>query len=57
MGVECCGCYFYFVEVGGGIASLEDIQLTLSAGASKVSMNSAVVKDPSLKKCCTGVRL
>jgi len=38
------------LTVGGGIASLEDIQLTLSAGASKVSMNSAAVKDPSLIK-------
>jgi imidazole glycerol-phosphate synthase subunit HisF len=38
------------LTVGGGIASLEDIQLTLSAGASKVSMNSAAVKDPSLVK-------
>ncbi len=36
------------LTVGGGIASLEDIRLTLSAGASKVSMNSAAVKDPSL---------
>jgi imidazole glycerol-phosphate synthase subunit HisF len=36
--------------VGGGIASLEDIELTLSAGASKVSMNSAAVKDPTLVK-------
>ncbi|MDX9714579.1 MAG: imidazole glycerol phosphate synthase subunit HisF [Dissulfurispiraceae bacterium] len=36
------------LTVGGGIASLEDIHITLSAGASKVSMNSAAVKDPSL---------
>ena len=38
------------LTVGGGIASLEDIRLTMSAGASKVSMNSAAVKDPSLVK-------
>lgn len=38
------------LTVGGGIGSLEDIELTLSAGASKVSMNSAAVKDPSLVK-------
>jgi len=38
------------LTVGGGIASLEDIELTLSAGASKVSMNSAAVNDPSLIK-------
>lgn len=36
------------LTVGGGIAGLEDIELTLSAGASKVSMNSAAVKDPAL---------
>jgi len=38
------------LTVGGGIASLEDIRLTLAAGASKVSMNSAAVHDPSLIK-------
>jgi len=36
------------LTVGGGIASLKDIELTLSAGADKVSMNSAAVKDPKL---------
>ena len=36
------------LTVGGGIGSLEDIRLTLAAGASKVSMNSAAVKDSEL---------
>ncbi|HUU39936.1 MAG TPA: imidazole glycerol phosphate synthase subunit HisF [Desulfatiglandales bacterium] len=36
------------LTVGGGISSLEDIELVLDAGANKVSMNSAVVKDPRL---------
>jgi len=36
------------LTVGGGISSLEDIELVLGAGASKVSMNSAAVKQPSL---------
>ncbi len=36
------------LTVGGGIASLQDIEMTLSAGAKKVSMNSAAVKDPTL---------
>jgi cyclase len=36
------------LTVGGGINSLEDIELVLGAGASKVSMNSAAVKDPEL---------
>jgi len=36
------------LTVGGGINSLEDIELVLRAGASKVSMNSAAVRDPEL---------
>jgi cyclase len=36
------------LTVGGGIASLQDIEMTLAAGATKVSMNSAAVKDPDL---------
>ncbi len=36
------------LTVGGGISSLEDIELVLGSGASKVSMNSAAVNDPSL---------
>lgn len=36
------------LTVGGGIGSLEDIELVLDAGASKVSMNSAAVRDPDL---------
>ena len=38
------------LTVGGGIASLDDIEQTLAAGASKVSMNSAAVNNPSLVK-------
>jgi len=34
--------------VGGGISTLEDIELVLSAGADKISMNSAAVKNPDL---------
>jgi len=36
------------LTVGGGIASLEDIELVLRAGADKISMNSAAVKSPDL---------
>jgi cyclase len=36
------------LTVGGGIASLEDIEKVLGAGAGKVSMNSAAVKNPDL---------
>lgn len=36
------------LTVGGGISTLEDIELVLDAGADKVSMNSAPVRDPDL---------
>ena len=36
------------LTVGGGIGSLEDIELVLEAGADKVSMNSAAVRNPDL---------
>ncbi len=36
------------LTVGGGISDLKDIELILSAGAQKVSMNSAAVKQPDL---------
>ncbi len=36
------------LTVGGGISSLEDIELVLEAGADKVSMNSAAVSNPDL---------
>jgi cyclase len=36
------------LTVGGGISAIEDIELVLQAGASKVSMNSAAVKNHAL---------
>jgi len=38
------------LTVGGGISSLEDIEMVLEAGADKISMNSAAVKNPELIK-------
>ena len=38
------------LTVGGGINSAEDIELVLKAGADKVSMNSAAVRNPALVK-------
>ncbi|MCX5906537.1 MAG: imidazole glycerol phosphate synthase subunit HisF [Deltaproteobacteria bacterium] len=38
------------LTVGGGINSLEDIEMVLAAGADKISMNSAAVKSPELVK-------
>ncbi len=39
---------FIPVTVGGGVGSIEDIRALLSAGADKVSINSAAVRDPLL---------
>ncbi|NSW84808.1 MAG: imidazole glycerol phosphate synthase subunit HisF [Syntrophobacteraceae bacterium] len=36
------------LTVGGGISTLEDIELVFEAGANKVSMNSAAVRSPNL---------
>ncbi|MBD3267342.1 imidazole glycerol phosphate synthase subunit HisF [bacterium] len=38
------------LTVGGGIGSIKDIEDVLAAGADKVSMNSAAVKNPDLVK-------
>jgi cyclase len=38
------------LTVGGGISSLDDIELIFQAGASKVSMNTAAVRKPELVK-------
>lgn len=39
---------FIPLAVGGGISTLDDIRSLLSAGADKVSINSAAIKDPAL---------
>jgi cyclase len=36
------------LTVGGGISTLHDIELVLKAGADKISMNSAAVRNPDL---------
>ena len=36
------------LTVGGGISSVDDIEMVLKAGADKVSMNSAAVANPDL---------
>ncbi len=38
------------LTVGGGISSLEDIDLVLKAGADKISVNTAAVRNPDLIK-------
>jgi len=41
---------FIPLTVGGGIRNIEDIRNLLNAGADKVSLNSAAVKDPEIIK-------
>lgn len=43
---------FVPLTVGGGIRSLNDMRDALNAGADKVSVNSAAVKDPSIISEC-----
>lgn len=38
------------LTVGGGISSLEDIELVLEAGADRISMNSAAIRNPNIIK-------
>ncbi len=42
------GEVFMPLTVGGGISTVEDIRNTLNAGADKISLNSAAVKNPEL---------
>jgi cyclase len=39
---------FIPLTVGGGVRTPEDVRMLLGAGADKVSMNTAAIKDPSL---------
>ena len=39
---------FIPLTVGGGVRTVEDVQRLLRAGADKVAVNSAAVRDPSL---------
>ena len=41
---------FIPLTVGGGISSISDIQALLKAGADKISINSAAIKNPNLIK-------
>lgn len=43
---------FVPLTVGGGIRSADDMRAALNAGADKVSVNSAAVKDPSIISEC-----
>ena len=42
---EICKEFFIPITIGGGIKSIEDIQLALKSGADKVAINSEIVRD------------
>jgi cyclase len=51
---RCADVTFTPLTVGGGVASEEDVRALLAAGADKVSINTAVVRDPELVSRCAG---
>ncbi len=49
---RCAEELFIPFTIGGGIGSEDDVRALLSAGADKVSLNSAVLRDPTLIEAC-----
>jgi len=52
LAARCAEELFIPFTIGGGIRSEEDVRALLAAGADKVSLNTAAVKDPSLLTTC-----
>lgn len=46
--IEACKTVFVPITMGGGIRSIEDVGQALAAGADKVAVNSALVREPVL---------
>lgn len=49
---HCAEELFIPFTIGGGIRSEDDVRALLAAGADKVSLNSAAIKDPDLISAC-----
>jgi len=49
---RCADEVFIPFTIGGGIRSEEDVRALLGAGADKISLNSAAIRDPSLITAC-----
>jgi cyclase len=49
---RCAEELFIPCTIGGGIRSEEDVRALLSAGADKISLNSAAIRDPDLVTAC-----
>jgi len=52
LATHCAEELFIPFTIGGGIRSEEDVRALLTAGADKISLNSAAIKDPSLITIC-----
>jgi cyclase len=49
---HCAEELFIPFTIGGGIRSEDDVRALLAAGADKISLNSAAIKDPALVSAC-----
>jgi imidazole glycerol-phosphate synthase subunit HisF len=47
---KACREIFIPITIGGGIRSVEDIELALKSGADKITLNTAAIKNPSIIK-------
>jgi cyclase len=52
LAARCAEQVFIPFTIGGGLNSEEDVRMILSAGADKVTMNTAAVEDPELVRRC-----
>jgi len=52
LAARCAEEVFIPFTIGGGLGSVEDVRMILSAGADKVTMNTAAVEDPELVRRC-----
>ncbi len=53
LAARCAEQVFIPFTIGGGLSSVEDVRAILSAGADKVTMNTAAVEDPELVRRCS----
>ncbi len=52
LAARCAEQVFIPFTIGGGLSSEDDVRMILAAGADKVTMNTAAVRDPSLIERC-----
>lgn len=52
LAARCAEQVFIPFTIGGGLGSEDDVRMILAAGADKVTMNTAAVRDPSLVERC-----